>query len=297
MASLASPRVRGSDHAMSLGHPYVGCRAVLATRHGKLHVVAPAFADHVGLVVEGVDVDTDSLGTFSGERERLGTQRETAVQKARLGMDLASCPIGVATEASFGPLPDNPFMNACVELVVLVDDELGIQVSEVEVDFGVPAISVEIRDGNVEAIPFVAAGFPDHGLIVRADEGFEHMVKGIHDLESLSAAVAQCTEASPTQTVRVESDLRAHHSPARRLVISRAAERLARRLAELCPSCRTPGWGVIARVSGAPCIECGTATRMMMGETLGCAACAHTKTRELPASAGVDPRFCPRCNP
>lgn len=282
---------------MSRGHPYRGCRAVLATRHGKLGVVAPAFANHVGLVVEGVDVDTDALGTFSGERERTGSQHETAVQKARLGMQCADCRIGIATEASFGPLPDSPFVNACVELVVLVDDELGIQVSEVEVDFGVPAVSVEIRDGNVEAIPFVAAGFPDHGLIVRAEEEFEHIVKGIHDLDSLSTAVTACTEASPTHTVRVESDLRAHHSPARRLVIARAAERLARRLAELCPSCEAPGWGVIARISGAPCMECGTATRMMMGETLGCAACAHTETRDLPASAGVDPRFCPRCNP
>ena len=282
---------------MSRGHPYRGCRAVLATRHGKLEVVAPPFAKHIGLVVEEVDADTDTLGTFSGERERTGSQLEAAVQKARLGMDLTGCRIGIATEASFGPLPDNPFVNACVELVVLVDDELGIHVSEVEVDFGVPAISVEIRDGNVEAIPFVAAGFPDHGLIVRPDEGFEHMVKGIHDLVSLSAAVARCTEASPTRTVRVESDLRAHHSPARRLVIARAAERLARRLAELCPNCEAPGWGVIARISGAPCMECGTATRMMMGETLGCAACAHTETRELHASAGVDARFCPRCNP
>lgn len=282
---------------MSRGHPYRGCRAVLATRHDKLDVVAPAFATHIGLLVDSIDVDTDSLGTFSGERERPGTQRETAVQKARLGMRRTGCQVGIATEASFGPLPDNPFVNACVELVVLVDDELGIQVSEVEVDFGVPTISIQIREGNVEAIPLVVAGFPGHGLIVRTEEGFEHMVKGIHDFDALRTAVARCADASPTHTVRVENDLRAHHSPARRLVIARAADRLARRLAALCPNCRTPGWGVIARVSGAPCVECGTATRMMIGETFGCAACAHTATRELPTSAGVDPRFCPRCNP
>lgn len=270
---------------------------MLATRHDKLDVVAPAFATHLGLLVDSIDVDTDVLGTFSGERERLGTQLETAVQKARLGMRRTGCQVGIATEASFGPLPDNPFVSACVELVVLVDDELGIQVSELEVDFAVPAISVEIHDADAEAVPMAAAGFPEHGLIVRAIEGFEHMVKGIHDLDTLRAAVAKCADASPTHTVRVENDLRAHHSPARRLVIARAADRLARRLAALCPSCRAPGWGVIARVSGAPCMECGTATRMMIGETLGCAACAHTETRELPTSAGVDPRFCPRCNP
>lgn len=282
---------------MTNEHPYGGCRAVLATQHGKLEVIAPKFLKHIGLVVESVAIDTDALGTFAGERPRFGTQRETAIEKARRGMELSGCSLGLASEGSFGPLSDNPFVNACLEFVVFVDDEVGIQIGEAEVDYGVPSISVAIRDGAVEAIPLVAAGFPEHGLIVRSDEGFDHMVKGIHDLGSLNAAVAMCTEASPTRVVRVENDLRAHHSPSRRLVIARAAERLAERLAMLCPGCRTPGWGVIARVSGAPCSECGTATRMMMGETLGCAMCAATETRGLPGSHGVDPRYCPLCNP
>jgi hypothetical protein len=282
---------------MTNGHPYGGCRAVLATQHGKLGVVAPPLLKFVGLVVETADVDTDALGTFSGERRRHGTQRETAIEKARLGMLSSGCSLGLASEASFGPLDDNPFVNACLEFLVFVDDELGIQIGEAEIDYRVPAISVEIRGSGVEAIPLNAAGFPEHGLIVRSDEGFDHMVKGIHDLQALKTAVAMCAEASPSRTVRVENDLRAHHSPSRRLVIARTAERLAVRLATLCPRCRAPGWGVIARVAGAPCKECNTATQMTMGETLGCALCAATDTRELPGSHGVDPRCCPNCNP
>jgi len=278
-------------------HPYRGARAVLTTRHDKLPLIAPSFATRLGLEVVGCEADTDALGTFSGERPRLGTQRETAVQKARLGMGLTGCTLGIASEASFGPLADNPFMNACLELVVFVDDELGMQISEAEVDYGVPSISAEVRDGGVETIPLAAAGFPEHGLVVRSNEGFEQVVKGIHDLESLKSAVRLCTDASPTGTVRVENDLRAHHSPARRVVIARAAERLARRLTHQCRDCSAPGWGVIARLSGAPCNECGEATRLMMGETYGCALCAATETRELPESRGVDPRFCPYCNP
>lgn len=278
-------------------HPYDGRRATLATRHDKLPLVAPPFRLAVGLDVVGVDVDTDQLGTFSGECERRGTQREAAIAKARLGMTAAGCSLGIATEASFGPLVGSPFGNACLELVVLVDDELGIVISEVEVDYGVPAISVELRDGGIGQVPLVAAGFPEHGLIVRPMESFEQLVKGIHDAEALEAAIANCVAASPTRTVRVENDLRAHHSPSRRLVIARAAERLARRVAARCSDCGAPGWGVVARNPGAPCTECGTATPRPRSETLGCAACATEIERDLPESRGVDPRYCPRCNP
>lgn len=278
-------------------HPYVGRRATLATRHDKLPLVAPAFRSLVGLEVVGVDVDTDVLGTFSGERERRGTQRETAIEKARLGMKRAGSSLGLATEGSFGPLEGNPFANACLEFVVLVDDERGIVIGEAEIDYGVPAISVEIRDGGVGKVPLVAAGFPEHGLIVRPTESFEPLVKGIHHADALEAAIADCVAASPTRTVRVENDLRAHHSPSRRLVIARAAERLARRVAVRCSDCGAPGWGMVARNPGAPCIECGTATRLPCSETLGCTACATEVENDLPESGGVDPRYCPRCNP
>lgn len=269
----------------------------MATRHDKLPLVAPAFRSLVGLEVVGVDVDTDLLGTFSGERERRGTQREAAIEKARIGMKRAGSPLGLATEGSFGPLEGNPFANACLEFVVLVDDERGIVIGEAEVDYAVPAVSMTITDEDVSEVPLAAAGFPEHGLIVRPEEGFEPLVKGIHDEHSLRSAVHACAAASTSGVVRVESDLRAHHSPSRRLVIARAAERLALRVAALCAACGTPGWGVVGRAAGAPCGECGTATSLASSETLGCVSCTITEFRELPASAGVDPRHCPRCNP
>lgn len=295
MVSPDSPRVRGSDATVM--HPYAGRRATLATRHDKLVLVAPAFRSLVGLEVVAVDVDTDQLGTFSGERERHGTQRETAIAKARLGMHPAGTSLGLATEGSFGPLDGNPFANACLEFVVLVDDERGIVIGEAEVDYDVPSIRIDVRNGEVDAIPLAAAGFPEHGLIVRPAEGYVSLTKGIHDMESLGVALVRAAAASPSGTVRVESDLRAHHSPSRRVVIARAAERLARRVAALCADCGAPGWGVVARNAGAPCTECGTATRIVASETLGCTACIATDTRDVASPTGVDPRYCPRCNP
>lgn len=66
---------------------YAGRCAVLATMHGKQAAIAPVLFDRLGLVVSTApDLDTDQLGTFTGERPRAGTMRETAIAKAKLGM-------------------------------------------------------------------------------------------------------------------------------------------------------------------------------------------------------------------
>ena len=278
-------------------HPYRGRTASLATRHGKLVAIAPAFRSLIGLEIVSVDVDTDSLGTFVGDRPRSGTQRETAVTKARLAMTESGLSLGLATEASFGPLDGNPFVNACLELVVLVDDDLGIVLAEHEVDYSVPAVSVVVHNADVESIPLVAAAFPEHGLIARPEEGYQPIFKGVHDYDELRDAVKACAESSPSGKVVVESDFRAHHSPARLQVIERAARTLAQRAATLCRGCGAPGWGVVGRNAGAPCRECGTETRIAKSEVSGCAKCDAKVERRLPESEGVDPRYCPSCNP
>ncbi|MBM3504468.1 MAG: hypothetical protein FJX65_11400 [Alphaproteobacteria bacterium] len=59
-------------------------RAVLATMHGKERVFARPLRVALGLelvVPEGLD--TDRLGTFSGEVERVGSPWEVAIRKAR----------------------------------------------------------------------------------------------------------------------------------------------------------------------------------------------------------------------
>ena len=68
--------------------PYAGQRCVLATMHGKETAIAPVLLGRLGLVVTTApNIDTDALGTFTGEIPRAGTIREAAVAKARLGMN------------------------------------------------------------------------------------------------------------------------------------------------------------------------------------------------------------------
>ena len=83
-----------------ISHRYLARRAVLSTKHDKLPLVAPPLTRRVGMTVDTVLVDTDQLGTFTGDIARGRSAWETAVAKARLGMQAARCPIGIASEGS-----------------------------------------------------------------------------------------------------------------------------------------------------------------------------------------------------
>lgn len=278
-------------------HPFLGRRGVLATKHGKTDLIAPVMFRRLGLEVETAEVDTDVLGTFTRDVPRRGSPLEVAVAKARLGMDATGSSIGFASEGSFGPHWSVPMVTVDVELVVMVDDVLGIVVAETEVDLDVITFSTDLPTADTGSLDLERAGFPEHGLIVMSKSGHGPIVKGLHCKEELDEAVRRCFAVDPSSGVRVESDFRAHHHPSRRRVIARAAERLAERLAHSCPSCHAPGWGLGRRESGAPCLECGRPTRMVRAEVEVCARCDVEVMRPTSDAAGVDPRFCPRCNP
>lgn len=283
-------------------HPLRDVEAVLATRHDKLPLIAPAMADVLGLRVRAVDVDTDSLGTFAGEVERAGSMWDTAIAKARLGMVHTGVPIGLASEGSIGLDPVLPFAIGDTELVVLVDDRLGIVVGESHTSWDVVAVGRDVGPGDSIDDLLAQADFPAHGLIVRpaaptavATPG--PIVKGVHDRVALEAAIVRCRADSADGLVRIETDLRAHHCPSRRPVIHAAASRLATRLARTCPACAAPGWGVVRRRPGARCAACGAETTVARAEVEGCARCEHEHEHPLPGAAGVDPAHCPVCNP
>lgn len=278
-------------------HPYDGRRAVLATKHDKLPLIGPEMSRRLGLLVEAAEVDTDTLGTFSGDVPRRGSQIEVAEAKARLGMNVSGADIGLASEGTFGPYWGVPLLTADIEVVIVVDDSLGIVVSEVEVDFDVVSFAADLATPDLDELDLERTGLPEHGLIVRWASGGGPIFKGIHDRDSLVQAVRQLFDAEPSRIVRVESDLRAHHHPSRRRVIARAATRLAERLQRLCPACQTPGWGVGRQEAGAPCVDCGTPTRLMLREYLVCARCDVEVVQLGESSKGVEPQYCPRCNP
>jgi hypothetical protein len=285
---------RGQAAVMHRYHPR---RAVLSTKHEKLPLIGPNLQRHVGLVVDAVPVDTDRLGTFTGDIARSGSAWETAVAKARIGMHEARCAIGIASEGSIGPHPNAPFISVAIELVVLVDDEIDIVIGETETGFDIVTVSADIAlDDNIEIL-LQHRRFPAHAMTVRPAVGvLQPIYKGIRTRRELARAIGECAAVSSNLRARVETDLRAHRCPTRRPIIARAAERLAERLAACCPECTTPGWGIVWLELGLPCALCGRCVPVPRADVFGCARCPAASTVDRDRAV-ADPADCEWCNP
>lgn len=279
---------------------YRGKIAVLTTKHGKERVISRPLRVALGLAVRIAEMDTDLLGTFTGEIERIGTPSEVATRKARLGMKATAESLGLASEGSFGPHPLIPWLPSNHELLVFVDDGLGIEVVESVITEHTNYNHTSVQRAE-ELDPFLKrVRFPSHAVIARPNEGLKPglVFKGITDIDTLQAAVERCADASSDGRVHIETDMRAHMNPMRRRTIRQVAFRLARRLACSCPTCGAPGWGQVGAERGLPCEECGTATSLIQHEVFGCARCSHRTLR--PRSDGrlsAEPGECPYCNP
>ena len=282
-------------------HPYAGRSAVLATMHGKEEVIAPALLSGVGLLVAPTPgLDTDQLGTFSGEIPRQGTMLDVAVRKARLGMSATGLPLGIASEGTFGPHPAIPFMLAGMELLVFVDDDRKVVVSESLIAEATNFDHLVVSPGEAFELFLERIGFPAHGLIVRPNEGgsVEALTKGIAARAALDRAIIRAASHSPDGKARLETDMRAHFNPTRMKSLAALAQRLGRRLATLCPACGTPGFGRTGTRPGLPCEECGAPTQMVASEIFSCPSCDHRQDRlRFDGLSKAPARNCPECNP
>lgn len=270
-------------------HPYDGATAALTTKHGKAAQIAPAFAA-LGVRVETVELDTDQFGTFSREIPRTGSQRDTAIAKARLGMAASQLRYGIASEATIGADPLVPFLNSTVEAIAWVDDELGFELVEFHRSLEIVVVHETITTENQLVEVLTRADFPNHGLIAYQDSG--EVIKGICDQASLRAALERLGGA-----VTIESDLRASMSPSRQVAIAECATKLVARLRQLCKECSAPGFGPIENLLGLPCESCGNEVAgALRGELLGCANCGYRQER-INERRSAPARECGYCNP
>lgn len=277
---------------------YAGERIALLTQHGKERVIAPVLEPALACRVELVGgFDTDQLGSFTRETPRPGTQLEAARRKARIGMELSGLPIGLASEGSFGPDPFSGLFPWNVEMLVLIDDRLGLEV--VGLAQG-PGGGGQLLSGEWPAVEGFARreGFPEHQLVLRPDGPDDARVaKGIADWARLRACYDNALAQSARGQVFVEPDLRAFANPTRLRRIGEAAQALARRLASHCPACGRPGYGVVSREGGLPCADCGLPTRQPRADVWQCGGCGHRESVPRTDRHRADPQHCDHCNP
>ena len=81
---------------------------------------------HLGIsrVIE-LNLDTDQLGTFTGEVERKSDPITTARNKCVVAMELSNCDLAIASEGSFGPHPSISFIPADDEFLLFIDKKYG----------------------------------------------------------------------------------------------------------------------------------------------------------------------------
>jgi hypothetical protein len=281
-----------------VAHFYSNKKVVLTSKHDKLKLIKPAFDGYVGCEVIEANLDTDQLGTFSGEIERKAPPRETAIQKARLGMKETGLLIGVASEGSIGPDPVIPFIHSNIEHLVWVDDERDIVISETFRSFEITAATLTTTPGQDLTSFLEKADFPNHALIARPNTQIKSdCIKGITDLNQLIEAIELCSRISPNGFVVIESDLRAMHSPSRQKNIAEVAKLLAIRVSTLCPKCDLPGLGRVDFARGLDCSECGLNNpEAISQEILGCVKCDHKELGKVIANT-LEPAQCNFCNP
>lgn len=285
-------RPRGQERAAALE----GRRVALLTKHGKERLLAPPLEARFGCRVELVSYDTDLFGTFTREVPRPGSQLEAARRKARKAIELSGASVGLASEGTFGPDPVTGFLPWNVELVLWLDDELGLEVAG-RAASGQTNFDHALVGTRSELEAFArGVGFPSHAVVLRPGSGDDPRLA--KDLTSWSALEAAFSEARAlAERVFVETDMRAHRNPSRQAVIALAAEDLVRALASPCPACGLPGFVVVERVAGLPCAGCGAPTPLPRLEVERCQRCSHERTRPASGATTADPGDCGLCNP
>ncbi len=264
---------------------YSGKSVVLTTMHNKAKSIASPFKNALGVkIVCTQNINTDTLGTFTGEIEREGSALETARKKARLGMQNLNMSLGLASEGSFGPHPSLFIIPGTQEVMVFVDDNRGIEISEqiISTETNYNQISINSIADSKDFLTKVK--FPQHGLIVRQEDPRKNIIdkthtqeslifKGITNLADLYKAVESCKAASKNNIVYLETDMRAHMNPTRLKVIRKLALKLASRIRQLCPACACPGFGRSGFIGGLPCQECDYPSDYPLYEIHSCVSC------------------------
>lgn len=268
------------------------------TRHGKERLLAPVLEPATGCRIVHVDhIDTDTLGTFTREISRQGSQRDAARKKAQLGIECTGSRFALASEGAFVQDPWSGILPWNIEMLLLLDTKTGQEITGLAQG---PASCFQQVVRNWPSLQQFAnqAEFPSHHLALRPDHA-EHpaVVKGIDSLATLRTAFAAAMAQSRQQQVFVESDLRAHCNPSRQQIIVKAAENLIARLRSTCPACGAADFWVASNIKGKPCRACGAPTTEARAERWRCACCAHEAIRDRPAFPLADPAHCEHCNP
>lgn len=277
---------------------FQGRRILIATNHGKEAVISPLLEKELNLKCELVEnLQTDSLGTFSGEIDRVSDSLTTLRNKCLLGLKEADCDLVIASEGSFGAHLSLFFVQANEELVMLLDTKNTIEITaksiSITTNFDAKEISnwAELKDFAEKAL------FPSHGLILRPSKSdYSEIYKGVSDWVALESIFNKLKKNHAV--IYVETDVRAMFNPTRMKNIEQATLKLIEKINSKCPECQCPGFDVTEVISGLPCEWCNRPTESTLTHISTCKKCSYQQENKFPNGKELEsPEFCNHCNP
>lgn len=275
-----------------------GRKAVIATKHQKNKVITPLLEHELGLICfTPENLNTDLLGTFSGEIERVDDPITAMKKKCLMAIDSTGINIAIATEGSFGPHPAIFFANSGDELIMLYDKDNDIEIIERELNLDTN-FDATVVYSNEELIEFAKKiGFPSHGIILKKEKNdFSVIIKENRTFDDLIVNYNRIRQANGI--AYAETDMRAMYNPTRMKNIEKAAKKLVVKAKSLCPECCVPGFGVVDSIKGLPCEICNFPTNSPLKHIFRCQKCHYETELLFPFGKKFeDPQYCDLCNP
>jgi hypothetical protein len=271
-----------------------------ATKHQKAKAARESFAAILNNQINEIAIDSDLVGTFSGEVERPGSMLDALRAKIALARQASTARFLLVSEGSFSTAGGFGLIAQGIEMLLLYDVLQDVEVIEQYISWNTNYATREVSTSEELQRFLELISFGSHALVLYPSgmSAGSEIVKGITDLDEARQAFSRCKELSPNARVMAMSDMRAHLNPTRMECIARCCALLAKRLATYCPLCRSGGFGLIATVPGLPCEMCGQPTGRALAEKHACAVCKF-ETREVRRDRKMyaDPAECHRCNP
>jgi hypothetical protein len=275
-----------------------GKKLYVISRHEKHRYIAAPLAAATGLIVEPfTEIDTDLLGTFSGEVERTMAPVDCAREKCRQAAAYFTEGYLLASEGSFGPHPALGLLAAGEEWLVFYDIAEKNEVIIRDVTLDTCFRGERVVDEAACLLFLQQVGFPGQKVIVKSSQ---------HQPERIVKNLAQATEVIEAMQEIVdqygdcfiETDMRAMNNPSRQRHLLQLGTRLAEKLCSICEQCGWYGFSTTRVERGLPCGWCGTPTDGVLYEVSCCNQCGFEKEKYFPmGKQQEDPQFCNQCNP
>jgi hypothetical protein len=278
----------------------------IVTKHKKEHVIGPLLEDRLGCTTLGFDsFDTDLLGTFTGERKRILSPLDAALEKCKTAISLGGYDCAIASEGTFGHFPPMAFVPSDQELVVFYDQLNNLTVlgfaNSYETNAG-EEIATDWQSLEHIARDF---GFPQSWVILKeptdtSDPNHQPNIwKDIDSWDKLHHLWTSISHKQPEAQFIVTPDFRAMANPLRRKVIAEATMDLIKHLTTLCPNCEMPGFKPTNVIRGLPCCFCGLPTDGILAQVYTCSHCSYEEQKKDSTNGKdcQDPAYCQFCNP